>query len=627
MTDSDQTREGSQEGHEPAKRSDEREVFRSGEGLPRWLTHYPRVLAEYVTTGEDGLAELEEDLRVEAAKQPEGKFSKTDALYTPFVPIPPLGWRHKCEYCRFYVDSAPGEPAECMLVGREDDPWGGKAIHEKGGCSLFTPAAGEPPFSWIAEQLNPTGADLVPGEYHRRSEPTAVEIPITNGEQTSTTQTRKQPATTEEGRASRNATTKRVGTSRIPTGAPVSVEPIAEGFAAPIELLDDPTNSERRYIADQVGKLYLHDSDGLHSEPVLDLTGQIVELKPKYDERGLLGVVLHPEFMDNRRFYVRYSAPNRGNTPEEYDHTEVLAEFRMANDGMSVDPDSERVLLEVPEPQFNHNGGDITFGPDGYLYTSLGDGGDELDLGPGHVEGGNGQDVTENLLGSILRIDVDERDGTKPYAIPDDNPLVGEEGLAEQYAWGFRNPWRMSFDSQGRLFTGDVGQYLFEEVNVVEKGGNYGWRLKEGTHDFDPDTPKDPPETAPERNNRGERLIDPIIEYPHISGDEVIGSAVVGGYYYEGDEIPTLRDAYVFGDWTTSRDKPSSRLFVARPPESGEGLWAMKELEVASSSNGRLNRFVRGFARDRRGELYVLSNTTHVPKGTTGAVHKLVPAE
>jgi len=568
--------------------------MRSEPSPRRWIEHYPRMLRAYWRHGEDGLERIAAGLRAEAAEQPGGKFSKKQAAYVPIVPLPPFDWRHECGHCRFWVDQGPGKPGECMIVGREDDYLGGSAIHEKAGCALFVPPAGERPFAWIGEQLHPTGADIVRGEFHPDGDSTA------------------------GANVRRHAAGRRVGGPYAPAGARVAVEPVAEGFAAPVAIEFHPA-ADLRYVADQEGVVYVHGADGRRA--LLDLRDRLVELEPQYDERGLLGVALHPEFPDDPRLFVRYSAPVREGTPADYDHTEVLSSFEVAADGRSADLESEEPILEIPSPQFNHNAGDLAFGPDGYLYVGTGDGGGEGDRGPGHVEGGNGQDVTGNVLGSILRIDVDAGGGG--YAVPDDNPLVGAEVLDELYAWGFRNPYRLSFDADGRLFVADVGQHLYEEVNVVRKGGNYGWNVREGRHCFDPENPTDPPDDCPEESERGEPLLDPVVEYPHVEGGEVVGSAVVGGYVYEGGSLPDLRGSYLFGDWATTQDRPSGRLFAAEP--AGGDEWSVEELAVTTTASGRLERNVLGFGRDADGELYVLANETHVPSGDTGAVLRLVP--
>jgi glucose/arabinose dehydrogenase len=618
-----------------------------------WLTHYPRMLAAYRRDGEDGLADLEEALRTKAAEQSGGKFSKRQAAYVPFVPLPPVDWRHKCGHCRFWVDHGPGEPGQCMIVGREGDYLGGKAIHEEAACALFMPPAGEPAFEWVSEQASPTGADLVRGEYHSPRVTAEETGEVAEGDAEPTTGTAGGAAATEGGAASRGGgtstggaaedwgwrgwgrghasrTTSRrdVGDTYIPAGATVGLERVATGLAAPLDVAVDPADPDRRFVLDQAGQVYVHTDDGLREEPLLDVSDRMVSLRAQYDERGLLGMALHPEFADNGRLFVRYSATRRADTPAEYDHTEVLAEVTVDGDRSPVDPDTETPLLEIPSPQFNHNGGDLAFGPDGHLYVPMGDGGSEGDRGTGHVDGGNGQDVEENLLGGILRIDVDsepeeetEAEEGRAYAIPDDNPLVDGDGLDEYYAWGLRNPWRVSFDSDGRLFAADVGQHLFEEVNVVEKGGNYGWNVREGFHCFDPENPTEPPADCPRESARGEPLRDPVLEYPHIHDDDVVGSAIVGGHVYEGSAVPALEGAYVFGDWTTTQDRPSGRLFAAR--EDG-GEWDVEELVVADTRNGRPNRHVLGFSRDPDGELYLCANATHVPKGSTGAVYRIV---
>jgi glucose/arabinose dehydrogenase len=214
--------------------------------------------------------------------------------------------------------------------------------------------------------------------------------------------------------------------------------------------------------------------------------------------------------------------------------------------------------------------------------------------------------VTENLLGSILRIDVGTG-GDSPYAIPEDNPLVGGDGLDEQYAWGFRNPWRFSFGPDGRLFVADVGQNEYEEVNVVERGGNYGWNVREATHCFGAD---DCPTETPD----GDPLIDPIIEYPH-EGREVSGISVIGGYLYDGTDVPALRGRYVFADW-----RADGQLFVARERE--DDLWSVTAVPVT----GDIGSNVLSFGRTTDGELLVCTTDAGGVSGNSGAVHRIVQA-
>jgi hypothetical protein len=274
----------------------------------------------------------------------------------------------------------------------------------------------------------------------------------------------------------------------------------------------------------------------------------------------------------------------------------------------------------------------------------MGDGGGGHDRGIGHVAdwydrfggtsgpdvSGNGQDVTENLLGSILRIDVDSQEGEKPYGIPDDNPLVGGKGLDEQFAWGFRNPWRMGF-SNGNLFVADVGQSLYEEVSIVERGNNYGWNVREGTHCFRPgpegsrNPPDDCPSELPEDVRDGEQLVPPVIEYPHRHNDQNVGVAAIGGYIYDNERAPALDGKYIFGDYRAAdADTPTGSLFAATPREQGQ--WSLEELQVANTENGRIGGFVLAFGRDNEGRLYVLTSA-EPGEGDTGAVHRLHPPE
>jgi glucose/arabinose dehydrogenase len=243
------------------------------------------------------------------------------------------------------------------------------------------------------------------------------------------------------------------------------------------------------------------------------------------------------------------------------------------------------------------------FGPDGFLYVGVGDGGAGNDQGQGHVEdwydaveGGNGQDVTQNLLGSVLRIDVDGG-SSRPYGVPDDNPLVGNEGRDEHYAWGFRNPWRLSFAPDGRLFVADVGQSSYEEVNVVERGGNYGWNVREGARCVQA-------ENCPSTGPDGEPLRSPAIEYPH-SGDGVSGISVIGGYLYDGQDVPKLAGRYVFADYVAN-----GQLFVATEAEDGWSTVAVPITDIRSN--------VLSFGETAAGELLVCSTGS-----SGGAVHRV----
>lgn len=407
----------------------------------------------------------------------------------------------------------------------------------------------------------------------------------------------------------------------------VALEPVAEGLTAPVTLVHPPDESGRRFIVDQAGTIRILSSEGeLLEAPFLDVRERMVEIDESYDERGLLGLDFHPDYAANGRFFVYYSAPLAEDAPDDWDHTSHISEFSVsADDPNRADPDTERVLLAVNEPQFSHNGGDITFGPDGYLYIPLGDGGGVNDIGTGHPPEGNGQDLT-TLLGSILRIDVD---GGDPYDIPEDNPFVGQEGRDEIYAYGFRNPFRISFDAEGdqALYTGDVGQNLWEEADIVQKGQNYGWHIREGTHCFNPESADDPPADCPEEGADGSPLIAPILEYWNMNAGGEIGLAIIGGYVYRGDALPELQGGYLFGDWSRSHEEGDGSLFFAARPSNGGARWSFEELGVANGEEGRVGAFVLGVGEDGERELYVLTSEQAGPSGNTGKVYKIVPAE
>jgi glucose/arabinose dehydrogenase/plastocyanin len=428
----------------------------------------------------------------------------------------------------------------------------------------------------------------------------------------------------------------------------IELELVAEGFTSPVYLTYAPDDSGRLFVVDQAGVLYIIDEDGeLLEEPFLDLTDQIVELQEGFDERGVLGLAFHPDYTENGRLFVHYSAPLRDGAPEEWNHTSHISEFRvMLDDENQVDLASERIILQVDQPQFNHNGGTIKFGPDGYLYISFGDGGGANDTGEGHVqdwyeynEGGNAQ-ARENLLGAILRIDIDpinnndngnEQDQTAaaemPYTIPEDNPFVDEDGEDEIYVYGLRNPYRFSFDRDGEygMFIGDVGQDLFEEINLVEEAGqNFGWSVREGTHCFDAANPMVPPTECPDIDDRGEPLVDPVIEYLHANVEDGIGISLINGYLYRGSDVAGLQGNFVFGDWSQSFAEPGGRLFMAEPQD--EGLWPITELIVTGEHEG-FEKFVLGFGEDQDGELYVLTTEMGGPTGDTGTVYRIISTE
>ena len=414
----------------------------------------------------------------------------------------------------------------------------------------------------------------------------------------------------------------------------VELQTLAEGLTSPVTLTA-PADDARRFVVDRTGYIYILDEQGnLLEEPFLDISDRIVELQEGFDERGLLGLAFHPNYEENGRFYVYYSAPLREEAPDDWNHTARVSEFKAAapeqgqrSDSNVADMNSERILMEIDQPQFNHDGGAVAFGPEGYLYIALGDGGGANDVGLGHPPIGHGQD-THSLLGSILRIDVDR--GWPGYAVPEDNPFVNDpSGEDEIYSWGWRNPWRMSFDRQtGDLYVATNGQNLWEAVYLANDPGNYGWNILEGTHCFDPQNPSTtrPATACASVGPLGWDLQLPVIEYPHVAnqGDApVAGNSVIGGYVYRGDAIPGMQGYYVFGDWSQSFSQPQGQVLVATPSSSRVGagdLWSLTQLRM-------LDRYVLGFGEDSEGELYVLTTETSGPTGETGAIHKIVPAE
>ena len=400
----------------------------------------------------------------------------------------------------------------------------------------------------------------------------------------------------------------------------VDYEKFATGFTAPLSMIPYQDGERAFVVLDQIGVAsFLGEDGGEANGTFLDLRDRIVTLKPKFDERGLLGMALHPKFTENKKFYVYYSAPLRDGGPEGFDHTARLSEFKVKGDGTG-DPATERILLQIDQPQWNHNCGNLLFGPDGYLYLGLGDGGKANDDAPGHEEDGNGQ-ALHRLLGKILRIDVNSGD---PYSIPPDNPLVGKTGRDEIYAWGIRNPWGLSFGPDGKLIVADVGQNRFEEINVIQKGGNFGWRRYEGHAPFNVGNPAEL--VTAETPKAPDELAAPVLVYPH---NETYGEApgygisITGGYVYRGKEIPGLEGAYVFADWATSWATRKAGLFAGLRGSADE--WKMEVLPGAKTPEGGDTNVV-AFAEGRDGELYVLTNKSRGPAEENGVIWKIVAA-
>jgi glucose/arabinose dehydrogenase len=423
----------------------------------------------------------------------------------------------------------------------------------------------------------------------------------------------------------------------------LDLQQITDGLVSPLSVVEPPDGSQRLFIVDQIGKIWiLNDNGEKLSQPFIDITNKMVTLSRFYDERGLLSMAFHPDFKSNHKFYLFYTAPpppggpatDAGNTglPKTWNNTTRISEFKvsMSNPNLA-DVSSERVILEEPHPQSNHNGGTIAFGHDGYLYISIGDGGNKNDIGPGHVEdwyavnaGGNAQDNEANLMGNVLRIDVNGSANGKNYGIPQDNPFVGKAGRDEIYAFGFRNPYRFSFDMSGsqRMFLGDAGQNLYEEVDVVEKGGNYGWNVKEGTHCFNAANEKEELANCPDKDAFGNKLIDPVLEMPNIANPE--GGhwvVVVGGNVYRGNSIPGLQGKYIFANFSVSAAAPTGELYVSNP--NGPGLWSFEKLPLKSFGDN-IGYYIKGFGQDQSGEIYVAGSQSLGPSGTSGKIFKLV---
>jgi quinoprotein glucose dehydrogenase len=296
----------------------------------------------------------------------------------------------------------------------------------------------------------------------------------------------------------------------------------------PVQVVFEPGDSTRMYVLEQPGRILIldpNDRDSKEAKVFLDIRGQV---NSRGNEEGLLSLAFHPEYAKNGRFFLFYTAMDA-----EKKRRNVLSSWSVDAETRMGDLKSEQVLLSVDDPFSNHNGGTVLFGGDGKLYLSLGDGGAAND--PQH----NGQELG-SLLAKVLRIDVDRKDGDRPYAVPADNPFVGKDGARpEIWATGLRNVWRMSFDRKtGELYAGDVGQNQYEEVDIITKGGNYGWNPREGLHAF----------AGGEPGNAGDAYIDPVVEYPHEEG-----VSITGGYVSRNARFPQLEGVYLYADLVSGR--------------------------------------------------------------------------
>jgi glucose/arabinose dehydrogenase len=425
-----------------------------------------------------------------------------------------------------------------------------------------------------------------------------------------------------------------VDTTILPAKTP-GLQLIADSMVAPIVVSESPDGSKRLFVADQIGKIWIIGADGKkRANPFIDITSKMVTISPSYDERGLLGLAFHPDFKANGKFYLFYTAPPRAGTPAPgplgagWNNTTTISEFKvLAGNANQADISSERILLQDNHPYLNHNAGTLAFGADGFLYISIGDGGNSDDVGNGHVPdwyavnaGGNGQDNYANLMGDILRIDVNG----SPYNIPPDNPFVGTAAKPEIYAFGFRNPFRFSFDMGGshQLIAGDEGQSLYEEIDLVTKGGNYGWNVKEGTHCFSTDNDLTERPSCPMTDSAGKPLIDPVIELVNLANPKGsgVGIAIIGGFVYRGSALPPLAGKYIFG-MLSADGKATGTVYSADMMPGGS--WPNKLLAI-NGYPANLGTYLKSFGQDQSGEIYLLTSDQVGPQGNTGKVYKMI---
>lgn len=339
----------------------------------------------------------------------------------------------------------------------------------------------------------------------------------------------------------------------------IRLELVTKGLSKPVDFTND---GKRLFVVEQPGKIRLIENGKAIDPPFLDISDHVTH----QGECGLLGLAFHPEFEKNGYFYVNYTTGWRKTLKT------VVAEFKAEPGATKVDPKTERAVIEIPQPYNNHNGGQVVFGPDGMLYIGMGDGGAANDPQ-------NRAQNPQELHGKILRIDVNDR---SPYGIPKDNPFIDDNRFKpEIWCWGIRNAWRLSFDRKtGVCYCGDIGQNKYEEIDVIVKGGNYGWRLREAGHTF--------------MNEPGEKnLIEPIAEYGRDKG-----ASVTGGFVYRGKKYPKLEGVYIYADYVSGR-------FWGLRYEKGKVL-ANEELKVSVDGKPALNRVQpSSFGEDVEGEIYV----------------------
>jgi glucose/arabinose dehydrogenase len=437
-------------------------------------------------------------------------------------------------------------------------------------------------------------------------------------------------------------------------GPQLDVELVADGLVAPLGLTFAPDGSGRRFIVDQTGLVLILTTEGrVLGRPFLDIADRVV-IQSAFDERGLLDLAFHPRFASNGKLYVQYSAQRAGENicvnedglvPEDPEgcplqYTRRISEFEVSpTDPNLVDPASERVVLEIQWPGRKHNGGGLAFGPDGMLYIGLGDAGfvhgpsgadDPFNVDPDLLFGDLLAQDLSSRYGKILRIDVD---GGDPYGLPPDNPFVGPDGIPDEiFAWGFRNPFRISFDRAGdrAMYVSAPADTLFEATYRVTEPGNFGWASKEGTHCFDRTSAFAPPETCANVGPLGEPIHDPIIEYLNFAVEDPrsqfpgrgFGRATVGGHIYRGEAIKWLRGRFVQGDFALNL--LDGQILVAKRMPDGH-LWKLRRAFVFDPSDPVKSGFVKSIGQDAAGELYAITGN-FTPTGLEGRVWKIVAA-
>lgn len=366
------------------------------------------------------------------------------------------------------------------------------------------------------------------------------------------------------------------------------LEKTVDSLDGPVALENAHDGSGRLFVGEQAGTIRIVRNGKAVKEPFLNIRSSLVHMENKYMDVGLLGFAFHPDYKSNGRFFVHYSAPSE---KKGFDNKSVLEEFHVSRDNPNRAEPSGKIILEVEQPEENHNGGNIVFGKDGYLYMGFGDGGGQGDK---HGEVGNGQNLNQ-LLGKIIRIDIDHG---YPYKIPKDNPFVGKKARPEIWAYGMRMPWRISFDSKtGELFCGDVGQDTYEEVDIIRKGVNYGWRAMEGFHIYD---------TA--LHKKGGEFALPIAEYKHSTG-----VSITGGYVYRGSQYPAMQGKYIFADW-------AFKVFYLE--KTGQ-QWVMRNCRFEGKSNNEFPFRINSFGEGEDGGIYMVTQGEVGALSSTGVIYKI----